>query len=395
LSTPALRFFAPCPRGLEAALAAELGQIGASVLASPPGGVQFEGDARVGYASNLHSRLASRILQEVAHGPYSSEDDLYALAHGTPWEQWHEPLTSLRVDTTASGSPLRNLQFATLRIKDGIVDRIRDRSGDRPSIDRQRPDRRVFAFLDAQRCTLYLDWSGESLFKRGWRREGFEAPLKENLAAGLLTLAGWTPEQVLFDPFCGSGTLIIEAAMQAAGIPPGANRRFGFERMRGFDRSAWDRMRAFTLKPAPATPLLFGSDISEAAIAAARGNAARSGVPAQWFNWRQIDVLKLDAAPAPSGLMLSNPPYGERLELRGRQAFSQADDFWPAFATQLKQRFAGWTVCLFTSDLETPKRMRLKPSARTPLFNGPLDCRLFRFEMVAGSARDRKPPATN
>jgi putative N6-adenine-specific DNA methylase len=389
-----LAFFAPCPRGLEAACADELRALGAAVVATPPGGVSFEGDTAIGLAANLHSRIASRVLQRVAQAPYRSEDDLYRLAKETDWERWHDPLASLRIDTTAIGAPVRSLQFATLRIKDGVVDRARERSGgERPSIERQRPDRRIFAFLDAGRCTLYLDWSGESLFKRGWRRDGVDAPMKENLAAGLLALSGWTPGTPLLDPFCGSGTIVVEAAMIAAGVPPGANRRFGFERMRGFDRGAWDRMR----RVAPRTPTgaasIFGSDVSEAALAAARANLARCGADPGWVALRQVDVLHLDAAPAAAGLLLANPPYGERLDVKGRQSLAQADRFWPAFATLLKQRFAGWSACLFTSDLELPQRLRLKPSKRTPLFNGALECRLFRFEMVAGSARERRPTA--
>jgi putative N6-adenine-specific DNA methylase len=380
-------FFAPCPRGLEAVLADELRALGASVRASPPGGVAFEGDAATGLAANLHSRIASRVLQQVAHSPYRSEDDLYRLARDTEWERWHEPLASLRIDANASGAPVRSLQFAMLRIKDGVVDRLRERFGERPSIDRQRPERRIFAFLDAGRCTLYLDWSGEALFKRGWRRDGVDAPMKENLAAGLLALAGWSPDTALLDPFCGSGTIVVEAAMIAAGVPPGARRRFAFERMRGFDRATWDRMRSAAPRPVPTAPSIFGSDVSEAALAAARANLARCGADPAWVSWRQLDALHLDRAPAPEGLLLANPPYGERLDVRGRQSLAQADRFWPAFATLLKQRFAGWTACLFTSDLELPGRLRLKPSRRTPLFNGALECRLFRFEMVAGSAR--------
>jgi putative N6-adenine-specific DNA methylase len=191
----------------------------------------------------------------------------------------------------------------------------------------------------------------------------------------------------LFDPFCGSGTIVIEAAMWAAGLPPGAMRPFGFERMRGFDRGAWERMKRHEPKPPPRTPAIFGSDVSEAAVAAARANLARSGLDPRWVQLRQLDVLNLDAAPAPAGLLLANPPYGERLDMKGRQMLSGAERFWPAFATLLKQRFAGWSACLFTNDLELPKLMRLKPSRRTPLFNGALECRLFRFEMVAGSAR--------
>lgn len=384
---PVLQFFAPCPRGLEDALVQELQALGAGQVRATPGGVHFEGDLVLGMSANLHSRLASRILQRVAQAPYRSEEDLYRLAHDTPWEQWHAATTSLRIDVTGVGAPVRSLQFAMLRIKDGLVDRLRERFGERPSIERQRPDRRVFAFLDAQQCMLYLDWSGESLFKRGWRRDGVDAPLKENLASGLLALSGWTPEQVLLDPFCGSGTVAIEAALLAAGVAPGARRRFGFERMKTFDRARWDRLRSAPTRALPATPTIFGSDVSEAAIAAARANYARTGLPEGWVQWRQRDVLHLDAAPASSGLLLSNPPYGERLEIKGRQSLAQADAFWPALGSVLKQRFAGWTVALLTSDLEVPQRMRLKPSRRTPLFNGALECRLFRFDMVAGSAR--------
>ncbi|MFZ4756980.1 MAG: THUMP domain-containing class I SAM-dependent RNA methyltransferase [Burkholderiaceae bacterium] len=382
-----IRFFAPCPRGLEVPLADELRGLGASVLESPPGGVAFEGDHEVGLAANLHSRIASRVLQQVAHGPYRSEDDLYALARETEWERWHAPLASLRIDTSSIGAPLRSLHFATLRIKDGLVDRLRERFGDRPSIERQRPDRRVFAFLDAHRCTLYLDWSGESLFKRGWRRDGVEAPMKENLAAGLLALSGWQPGMPLLDPFCGSGTIVVEAAMRAAGVPPGAHRRFAFERMKDFDRASWDRMRQVSARPAPAAPAIFGSDVSEAAVAAARANLARCGADPGWVSLRQIDVLNLEAAPAASGLLLTNPPYGERLDMKGRESLTGAERFWPAFATLLKHTFPGWSACLFTTDPELPQLMRLKASKRTPLFNGALECRLFRFEMVAGSAR--------
>lgn len=408
--TTPLAFFAPCPRGLEGALADELRAIGATVrgpdagahaganagavAGAVAGGVAFEGDAHVGYAVNLHSRIASRVLQRVAHAPYRTEDDLHRLAHDTEWERWHSPLATLRVDTTASGAPLRSLQFATLRIKDGIVDRLRDRFGERPSIDRQRPDRRVFAFLDAGRCTLYLDWSGEALFKRGWRLDASEAPLKENLAAGLLALSGWRPGEALLDPFCGSGTIVIEAAMIAAGVPPGARRPFAFERMLGFERSAWDAMRGVAARRPPAstagmagTASIFGSDVSEAAIAAARANLARCGVDPSWVSLRQLDVLHLDRAPAAAGTLLANPPYGERLDVKGRQSLTQADRFWPEFATLLKQRFAGWTAQILTSDLELPQRLRLKPSRRVPLFNGALECRLFRIEMVSGSAR--------
>jgi putative N6-adenine-specific DNA methylase len=152
-------------------------------------------------------------------------------------------------------------------------------------------------------------------------------------------------------------------------------------------------MRRVVPKPPPASPTIFASDVSEAAVAATRSNLERSGLDPRWIQVRQLDVLNLETAPAPTGLLLANPPYGERLDVKGRQSLTQAERFWPAFATVLKQRFAGWSVCLFTNDLEVPKLMRLKPSRRTPLFNGALECRLFRFEMVAGSARKTAPDA--
>lgn len=394
-------FFSPCPRGLEGVLADELRHLGAQVLAEPSGGVRFEGDAGLGYRVNLHSRIASRVLQQVAQSEYRQEDDLYRLARDTGWETWHEPTASLRIDIESTGTHLQSLQFALLRIKDGIVDRARERGGERPSIERVRPARRVFAFLSATQATLYLDWSGEALFKRGWRLSGTDAPLKENLAAGLLALSGWQPGEAFLDPFCGSGTLLIEAAQKAAGIAAGFSRPFAFERMRGFDRQAWNRMRS-AVSPASAQsragsasgPVLMGSDISEAAIAAARANLARSGVDPGSVTFRQLDVLHLEAAPAPSGTLVTNPPYGERLDMKGRQRLAEADRFWPALATVLKERFTGWNVHLLTSDLQLPRRLRLSESRRTPLFNGALECRLFRFEMFAGAAPRRKERAS-
>lgn len=397
----AIRFHAPCPRGLEPLLAGELRALGATILAQPGGGVRFEGDAALGMAANLHSRLASRVLREVAQGEYRDERDLYHLALDTPWEQWHDAIATLRIDVTATRSPLQSLHFAMQRIKDGIVDRHREHSGERPSIDTHRPDRRIFAHLDAHQATLYLDWSGDALFKRGWRREGFEAPLKENLAAGLLGLAGWTPDQVLFDPFCGSGTVVIEAADIASGRPPGARRKFAFERIRDFDLRRWSQIRepstaAACIARGPwsagagRAPIL-GSDISVAAIATAQNNLAAAGLPADAVQLRQLDVLHLESAPGDHGLLVTNPPYGERLDLGGRQSLAQADRFWPAFATLLKQRFTGWSACLLTSDPMLPKRMRLAETRRTPLFNGAIECRLFRFEIYAGSKHRTNP----
>ncbi|HEY0294616.1 MAG TPA: THUMP domain-containing protein, partial [Bordetella sp.] len=227
--------FAPCPQGLEEALTAEMQALGFEDAQPGRAGCRFTADWSGIQRANLYSRLATRILAQVAQDEISHEDDILDLAYSVPWERWFGAEQTLRVDTSAIKSPVRSLQYCNLRAKDGICDRLRDREGARPDIDTVRPDARVHLFLSGTLATLYLDTSGESLFKRGWRLDKGEAPLRENLAAGLLALAGWDPTAPLLDPFCGSGTILIEAAWIALGVPAGISRPFGFERLRGFD----------------------------------------------------------------------------------------------------------------------------------------------------------------
>jgi putative N6-adenine-specific DNA methylase len=387
-------YFAICPRHLEAALADELRALGALRVQPDAGGVSFEGELATGYAANLHSRIASRILWQVAQASYASEDDLYALALDTRWEDHFDARQTLRVDVNATRTPLRSLEFAMLRIKDGIVDRLRDTTGARPSIDRTAPDVRVFGFLDAGTATLYLDLSGEPLFKRGWRADKGEAPLKENLAAGLLTLAGWTPEAPLLDPFCGSGTIVIEAACLAAQRAPGLERRFAFERLRSHDRSAWrtlhDAARARVRDDAPAQ--IVGQDISTRVVDTARGNASLARLDA-WLADGRLRLAAVDARQAepsaPRGLIVTNPPYGQQSAPRS----ASVPAMMSAVGDRLKQRFAGWDVWMLSSDRDLPRQLRLSEKRKTVLFNGPLECRFFRFEIVAGQYRPRADPA--
>jgi putative N6-adenine-specific DNA methylase len=382
-------FFAPCPRGLEAPLAAELARLGAQYIEPTDGGVGFAGPRELAYHANLESRLASRILWRVGHGRYRSEDDLHALARKIDWPSHFTVERTLRVDLAATKSPLTSLEFATLKIKDAVCDRFRETLGKRPSVDKQHPDVRVHAYLTDRECTLYLDTSGEPLFKRGYRRDADAAPLRENLAAGLLALAGWTPGTPLLDPMCGSGTIAIEAALIAADRAPGLARTFGFQKLAWFDGPTWQRIRQRArdrVRAAPGAPSIFASDIDPRALHHCGGNAATAGV-AEWIAITEADALSR-AAPAPAGLLLANPPYGVRL----------ADDaalaaFYPRLGDALKRHFAGWTACLLTGDLRLPKLIGLKPSRRTPLYNGAIECRLYRFELVAGRPTRASAPA--
>jgi putative N6-adenine-specific DNA methylase len=377
------RYFAPCPRGLEAPLAAELGALGASNAATVDGGVAFEGDLPLACRANLESRLASRILWRIGGGSYRDERDLYELARSLDWHRLFKPERTLRVDVTATRAPLKSLEFATLRVKDAVCDRFRAERGMRPSVDKRTPDVRVSAYLAEHDATLYVDTSGEPLFKRGYRRDADEAPLRENLAAGLLTLAGWTPDQPFLDPMCGSGTIAIEAAMIAASRAPGLARSFGFQKLAWYDGPAWQRMKQAArdrTRPAPSTPAIFASDAAPAAVAKCTANLAAAQVTS-FVAVEHIDALER-RAPASNGVLLANPPYGERLDDAARLA-----TFYPKLGDALKRNFAGWTAYFLTGDLRLAKLIGLKSTRRTPLYNGPLECRLFAFPLVAGSMR--------
>lgn len=389
-------YFCPCPRGMEAALADELNEIGADysptlkVHNQVPGGVHCSGSLADAMRINLHSRLASRVLMRVAHAGYLNENDVYDLALAQTWEDWFEVHHTIRIDVTAIKSPLKSLEFTTLKIKDAICDRFRDLCGKRPSVDTREPDMRVFAFIDARNVTLYLDTSGEALFKRGWRLDTGDAPLRENLAAGLLRVSGWKPGDVLFDPMCGSGTILAEAAQMLAGIPPGARRRFAFEKFNAFDGDEWRAVKGSVRPRAlPASPTIFGSDISGDMVAMTRANLQRAGIPFE-VPLKQIEAQEVKPPTEIPGYVVTNPPYGERIGVRGDSTVPEDDmatAFFSAFGTTLKQRFAGWKVFLFTADLGLPRLLRLKEARKTPFFNGAIECRLFRFDMVAGFNR--------
>jgi putative N6-adenine-specific DNA methylase len=430
--------FVPCAQGSEALLAEEclaLCGAGAGVEAGR-GGVMIDASVENAMRLNLHTRLGQRVLWPLVDGPYASEHDLYDLARRVRWADWITADETLRVDVTAQRSPLQSLNFAALRVKDAVCDVMRDACGARPSVDTRRPDLAISLHVDPMHAWLAIDLSGEALFKRGWREQQGEAPLKETLAATMLAAAGWNGSAAadgLLDPCCGAGTIAIEAAQLACNIAPGLTRRFAFERLRPFRDHArrWGEMQveARDAQRKPVAPIWAG-DVSFRMTDFAQRNAERAGV-AHAIEFKTADALQR-MPPAPGGTIVMNPPYGERIEAKGRgsqaprtftvgrggaagapgepaparaaevragresavvagRGDAGAGEFFAQLATHWKRNYSGWTAWVLSPDMKLPNAMRLKESRRVPMWNGPIECRLFRFDMVAGSARTAAP----
>jgi len=415
-----LQLFLPCAAGVEGFLADEVhaltGLTGQDLLVGR-GGVLVRSSWRDALLLNLHSRLAQRVLVQLGERPYRGEDDIYALAADVAWEIWFTPRQSFKVEVTAQHSPLKSLNFAALRVKDAVADRFRAKAGSRPNVETQWPDVRIHLHLTRGLATVYIDTSGEPLFKRGWRVDKGDAPLKETLAAAMIAATGWDPlgEQPLplYDPCCGSGTVLIEAAQMACRIAPGSQRRFAFEKLLPYQQHVWIAIKneAVSVVTKSVTPI-FGSDVSHRMVDFAQRNAERAGVAAS-VQLRGGDALQRLPPCEQPGVMLLNPPYGERIAAAGsagrnaRERMGQVQragretaqtddgvDFFAQLAAHWKRHYAGWQAWMLTPDLKLPGKMRLKESRRVPMWNGPIECRLLRFDLVAGSARARaQPPA--
>ena len=409
--------FLPCASGVEPLLAQEVERLTGSAPESTRGGVWAMGDESTAMLLNLESRLAQRVLWPLIGGPYRDEHDLYALACRVPWERWITPEQTLRVDVSAQRSPLTSLNFAALRIKDAVCDTLRQILGARPSVDTHRPDLPIALFVGPEHATLYIDTSGEALFKRGWREDKGEAPLKETLAAAMLAATGWqgrAEDGPLLDPCCGAGTIVIEAAQIACGIAAGGQRHFAFEQLLPFKPFAaqWrDLQRAARARVRPSAVPLFAGDVSFRMTDFASRNAERAGVR-QAIEFKTVDALQR-MAPAPSGTLIMNPPYGERISPKGRgaagnqggpvaaapqmsrEAFEgggSSAEFFGGLAAHWKRHYSGWTAWLLSPDMKLPTQMRLKESRRVPLWNGPIECRLFRFDMTVGAGPGGRAP---
>ena len=418
-----LQLFLPCAAGVEDYLAPEVLRITGlppGCVTKQRGGVAVRTSLAHAMLLNLHSRLAQRVLVLLSFTEYRNEQDLYRAACEVAWEHWFTPRESIKVEVTAQHSPLTSLNFAALKIKDAVCDRFRDKAnGVRPDVNTQWPDVRIYTHLTTDSCSLYIDTSGEPLFKRGWREDKGDAPLKETLAAAMLAASGWMEGeddlQPLYDPCCGSGTIAIEAAQMACNIAPGSLRRFAFEKYLPYQKPVWDTIKkeakdAEVLREPGQKPLIFGSDVAHRMVDFAQRNAQRAGV-ADVIEFRGGDALQRMPPIEGGGVMLLNPPYGERIDVGGIAKGAQTDtgfesdaqpgrfgarelahtenggEFFSQLATHWKKNYAGWTAWVLTPDLKLPGKMRLKESRRVPLWNGPIECRLFRFDMVKGSAR--------
>jgi putative N6-adenine-specific DNA methylase len=378
-----MEFYAPCPRGLEGPLEEELRELGIERARVSDSGVAFVGDVEAAMRVNLHSRIASRVLMKLSHGTYEREEDIYTLARDTAWEEWFDASLTLKVETSAIRCPLKSIDYLTLKVKDAICDRFREREGERPSIDVRHPQVQVTLHLNRFQMTLYLDTSGAGLFRRGLDRSTGLAPLKKNLAAGILRLIGWTPDQALYDPMCGSGTFLTEAAEISLNRAPGLARNFGFEWLDGFPARVWQTLKeeaAARARPATECPL-WGSDLRGDAVAMTRANLAALGLE-EAVHLKQVDILE-SSAPTEGGILVMNPPYGQRI---GEDEDLKA--LYPKIGDVLKRRYPGWRAFILTGDMRLPKLIRLSVGRRIPVFNGQIDCRVFEYELTQGSRRE-------
>jgi putative N6-adenine-specific DNA methylase len=417
-----LQLFMPCAAGVEGLLADEVhhltGLTGNDLLTGR-GGVLANASWRDALRINLHSRLTQRVLIQLSQTFYRNEKDLYDAASAVAWEIWFTTKQTFKIEITAQHSPLTSLNFAALKIKDAVADRFRAKRGERPDVNTQWPDVRIYVHLTTDSCTLYMDTSGEPLFKRGWREDKGDAPLKETLAAAMLAASGWDAQTPLYDPCCGSGTIAIEAAQIACGIAPGILRRFAFEKLLPFQPHVWQALQddARAQEHAPTTEI-HASDVAFRMVDFTQRNAERAGV-GQVVQARGGDALQRMPPCESPGIMLLNPPYGERIAAAGVAGVSSRDrnrdgsgmgrardnvdlsrareiaegddggEFFAQLASHWKKNYNGWTAWMLTPDLKLPTKMRLKESRRVPMWNGPIECRMFRFDLMKGSVRDK------
>jgi len=368
-------------QGLEGVLADELTALGAQDVTQGVRVVAFKGDKELMYRANFACRTALRILKPFAHFTASDPDDLYEQVRKFDWEQILQVNQTFQIDSTAYSEEFRNSRFVTYRTKDAIVDYFNDKYGKRPSIRLSNPDRRIDVHISGHDVTLSLDSSGEPLYRRGWRVAQTEAPLNEVLAAGMILLSGWHGECDLVDPMCGSGTIAIEAALIALNINPGVFRKeFAFQKWDDYDADLFSTIYDDDSGERPFEHKIYASDIDAKAIAITRQNALNAAV-AQYIVLERKDIADITEAP-PAGVLITNPPYGERLEV--------AEGLYHTIGERLKRVFTGYNAWLLCYEREHYEHIGLKPSIHYPLLNGALECELREYVIFEGSYNDMR-----
>ncbi|MEI6851675.1 MAG: THUMP domain-containing protein [Bacteroidota bacterium] len=378
------QFIAKTQFGLEEVLAGELAQCGATDILVINRAVSFRGGLSVMYAANYCCRTALHVLMPVLDFKFRDKEQFFAQIKAFPWAGHFTPEKTLSVDTVMSDSIFSNSHYVSLYCKDAIVDYFRDNFGKRPSVALDNPDIKIHVHIRGHECSVSLDSSGDSLHRRGYRVQQGAAPMSEVLAAGMLLLSGWDRKTHLFDPMCGSGTLLTEAAMIASNIPAGYYRRsFGFRNWSNFDEALWKQVKQ-TADDAICDPKceITGSDRSEVAIMVADKNIRSAKLH------KDIELIETDFQtflfPKEKGFIITNPPYGERIKT------DDIIELYKEIGNTLKNHCAGYTAWIISSHSEALKFVGLKPSKKIPLFNGPLECRFVKFEIFEGSLKAKK-----
>src|SRR4028118_1839458 len=371
------QYFATVARGLELIAAQELERLGAQEVRPDFTGVHFVGDLALLYRVNLWARTIFRVLVTLREFPCPDAERLYQEVQNISWEQYLQPYNTLAVNATGGNQKLNHTHFTALQVKNAIVDQQRRQFDERSSIDTQNPDVLVNAHIYQEHCSLSLDSSGTSLHRRGYRPAMGPAPLKETLAAALIDMAEWEPSLPFLDPLCGSGTLPLEASLKALNIAPGLFReKFGFMTWRDFDESLWDKLwaEAENSELPELKEVIAGCDRDSDMLTQARTNAQQAGISGK-IQFAQTELSQVEA-PADSGVIICNPPYGERLG-----DATELGDLYKLLGDVFKQRFKGWTAFVLTGNKELAKRVGLKASRRIPVYNGSIACTLLKYEL--------------
>ncbi|MEM9136977.1 MAG: THUMP domain-containing protein [Cyanobacteria bacterium P01_F01_bin.42] len=370
-------YFATVARGLEELAAQELQELGAKKVQPGFCGVSFKGDRALLYRTNLWARLPFRILRRLQHVSCRTAEELYNGIQTIDWSDYLNPDYSLAVTATGKNNRLNHSHFTALQVKNAIVDQQRQRFSARSFVDAKHPDVRINVHINRDRCVVSLDSSGNSLHRRGYRSAMGAAPLKESLASALIRLSDWQPDQTFFDPLCGSGTLPLEASLQALNLAPGLMRdRFGFQTWMDFDFDLWQGLlsEAQAQQKTTVPGLILGSDNNPDVIEQAQFNAQQCGVQT-WVNFETRELSTIEP-PTDSGVIFCNPPYGERLS-----SSQELGEFYRQLGTTFKERFKGWVAYVLSGNKKLSQTIGLRSSDRFAVYNGSLPCQLLRYEL--------------